>query len=323
MFPYLCGTPRANGFGSASTAEQVAQRFAAEIEGKVFVITGATGGLGKETVRVLAKHGGTVVMLGRGKERLEALTADIKKVCGDKAQIQSVSCDLASLESVREAAAEVVRAHSKVHCLINNAGVMECPPAITADGMEMQFGCNVAAHFLLAQLVMPSLERAGAPGCPARVVNVSSCRHTHVPSKTELDFAQFTSLRGYSASIAYGVSKLCNVLHARELNRRCDEAGSNVVAMAVHPGVIPTGLFRHQGFADWILSSVFARPFVKTVPQGAATQTYVATAPITDLSPGEYYADCNVSPSSALSKDMTVAGRLWTEMCRLTSWDEK
>jgi NAD(P)-dependent dehydrogenase (short-subunit alcohol dehydrogenase family) len=221
-------------------------------------------------------------------------------------------------ESVRAFAKGWLADQRALHLLLDNAGVMACPLARTAEGWEMQFATNHLGHFLLTALLVPAL-RAGAP---ARVANTSSGGHRISPVVFEdIHFER----RPYDKWAAYGQAKTANVLHAVELDRRLSPHG--VRAFGVHPGMIATELGRHltpddiaqlqtrakerssSGIASW-----------KTPQQGAATQCWAVTAPELDGRGGLYLEDCQVSgttppPGSlgaeAWALDPEAAARLW------------
>ena len=123
-----------------------------DLSGRTVIVTGANSGLGLETSAALAAHGAHVVMASRSPDRLEAAVAEVgRRHAG--ASVEPVILDLASLESIRKASAEILSAHPVVDVLIDNAGVMAIPRAETTDGFEMQFGTNHLGHFALTGLL--------------------------------------------------------------------------------------------------------------------------------------------------------------------------
>jgi NAD(P)-dependent dehydrogenase (short-subunit alcohol dehydrogenase family) len=303
-------------FDSQSTTDQVLDGI--DLGGKLAIVTGASGGLGAETARALAAHGARVTLTARDTAKAEQVAAAIRAAHpGAQLEVRALSLDRP--ESVRAFAKGWLGDHRALHGLLNNAGVMACPLARTAEGFEMQFASNHLGHFLLTALLVPAL-RAGAP---ARVVNTSSGGHRMSPVVFEdVHFER----RPYDKWAAYGQAKSANVLHAVELDRRL--AAHGVRAFAVHPGMIVTELGRHltpddiaqlqarakdrssPGLASW-----------KTPQQGAATQCWAATAPELDGRGGLYLEDCQVSgtappPGSlgaeAWALDPEAAARLWS-----------
>lgn len=294
-------------FGSSSKANDVAKHFApADAASKVAIVTGASSGLGIETTRAFASIGVSVVMACRQVNAGEQVANEIRQQYPD-AKLKVMALDLASGESIRK----FVQAYEgPIHYLINNAGVMACDLSYTKDGFEMQFGTNHMGHFLLTTLLLDKVKGSA----PARIINLSSSANRMAAS----DGIRFNDLRweqDYNRWTSYGNSKLANILFTRELQRRLNESGnSNVIAIAVHPGVIPTPLSRHLlGVAQFLLSWV-ASAFLKSPQQGAATTIYTALAP--DVVPGEFYMDCRLhkrgDPYHAHANDDAMAAKLWT-----------
>ncbi|MDX1649174.1 MAG: SDR family NAD(P)-dependent oxidoreductase [Myxococcota bacterium] len=275
--------------GPDSTAEEAAA--GVDLTGRVAVVTGASGGLGEETARVLAARGARVVMAARSRARGEDAAARIRDATPD-ARLEVQELELASPDSVRRFAARVREAHPAIHLLVNNAGVMACPLERTPEGFELQFATNHLGHFLLTAELAPAL-RAGAP---ARGVSVSSAGHRFSPVVFEdVHYRE----RPYDKWEAYGQSKTANVLFAVEADRRLGPHGVRVNAL--HPGAIVTDLGRHLTAED--RAALQARAGTgslrwKTVPQGAATTLFAATAPELEGRGGLYLEDCAVAARS-------------------------
>lgn len=279
-----------------------------DLTGRTALVTGVSAGLGVETARALTSVGARVLGaardLGKARSALDGLDVEL------------VALDLADLESVRRAAAEVLALAPELHVLVNNAGVMAPPLLRTAQGFELQLGTNHLGHFLLTRLLEPALRAAA----PSRVVNVSSRGHL----RTGMDFDDpHWRTRDYDRWKAYGQSKTANVLFAVELERRWGPAG--IHAYALHPGVIMTELSRHLSAADLAALSSGARPgggqlTLVDVPTGAATQVWAATAPELEGRGGLYLEDCAVAGPTPgdgsagyapWAVDPDAAARLW------------
>ena len=296
------GRRGASGFGYASTAEEVTAGL--DLRGKNILITGVNSGLGQENARVLAARGARI--LGCARTHDKALEAG--RHCG--AQFVPLACELSEPASVRACVAEVQRQGLRLDGIICNAGIMALPERKLQHGQELQFLTNHIGHFLLVTGLLPQLTEH------ARVVVLSSSAHNAAP-KAGIQFDDLSLERSYTPWRAYGQSKLANLLFARALARRF--AGSARTANAVHPGVIATNLMRHMNpiaRASMGLAEVIA---LKTIPQGAATQCYVAAHPATAAISGEFFADCNVARSSAAGRDLALAERLWTVTEEITS----
>jgi NAD(P)-dependent dehydrogenase (short-subunit alcohol dehydrogenase family) len=223
----------------------------------------------------------------------------------------SLPLDLASLASVRRCAVELLAAHGRIHLLVNNASVMATPFGRTEDGFELQLATNHLGHFLLTCLLAPALRAAA----PARGVNLSS--GGHMISDIDWEDPNFER-RSYEPWIAYGQSKTANVLFTVELEHRL--TGCGVHAFAVHPGMIRTDLGRHLTKADSAALKAMAKdapagggfPAFKTIPEGAATSVWAATAPELAQRGGTYLADCGISGEHApWATDPEAARRLW------------
>ena len=273
--------------------------------GKVAIVTGAGSGLGFETVRALAGKNAKVVMAVRNTAKGREAAARIKKEC-PRADVDVMELDLADLSSVRKFAQNFTKRVSRLDLLINNAGVMVPPYGKTVDGFELQFGTNHLGHFALTVLLIDMLKKVSG----SRIVTVSSGAHAF----GMLDFDDLNwEKRRYNAWQAYGDSKLANLYFTRELQRRLDEEGSGVLAVAAHPGWAATELQRHQWWVR-LLNNFFAQP----AGMGALPTLYAATAP--DVHGSEYFGPDGKGQmrgypvkvqSSKRSRDMVVASMLW------------
>ena len=290
-------------FGAATTTEEVLDGI--ELDGRHFMITGATSGLGEESSRALAAQGAVVTMLGRDEGKLDAAQARVRERVPD-ADLRRGNVDLADLASIRAFAGTYLQGGEPIDVLINNAGVMACPQSSTADGFEMQFGTNHLGHFLLTNLLLPAVLRGSEP----RVVNLSS--GAHGMADVDLDDPNFETT-DYDPWTAYGRSKTANALFTRELARQLD---GRALTFAVHPGVIETELARH--LPDGALDEYRER--MKTVEAGAATQVWAATAPEVATDTGAYLADCGLGVPGAdtlangvcdYASDAANSQRLW------------
>lgn len=306
---------KSRNFDRNATADQVLEGI--DLAGRLALVTGASSGLGAESARALAAHGAEVVMTGRDVAKTEAAAAAIRSATGNP-RVSVLELHLEVPASVRAFAKEFLARHPRLDLLLANAGVMACPLARTAEGWEMQLATNHLGHFLLTGLLAPAL-RAGAP---ARVVAVSSAGHTFSP--VVFDDLHFER-RPYDKWSAYGQSKTANILFAVELDRRL--AGRGVRAFAIHPGMIATELGRHLTPEDLAMLGARAKQrqasgqtSFKTIPQGAATQLFAATAPELEGKGGLYLEDCQISGTSACpggigcapyALDPEAASRLW------------
>lgn len=305
-----------------------------DISGKVYVVTGGNSGVGLVAAQQLVRQGGTVIVACRRMQAGEAAVTAIMKAASKQKRGQAPSqaggsavameLDLASLASVRNFAGEFTKTYDRLDVLINNAGIMATPQAKTKDGFELQFGTNHLGHFLLTQLLTPTLKTTAAAHGGARILCLSSCYHDNAQGRIGqivLDDLHFES-RPYDPWASYAQSKLANLLHARELARRLE--GTGVGAVSVHPGFVKTNLATHLGLGYW--TRLFADPFLRMQGQiepweGAQTTLFCALADSSDLKNGEYYAQYGgtmgggaggwPSQSSTAGQDMEMAKKLW------------
>lgn len=285
-----------SGFGYGTTAEQVTEGLS--LAGKTYLVTGCNSGLGQEALRVLSLRGAKVVGTARSVEKA-------KVACdGVKGETVPLACELSDPASVRACVAEVKRLGLRLDGIIANAGIMALPKLETAHGLELQFFTNHIGHFILVTGLLEQLTDEG------RVVMLSSSAHTMAP-KEGIQFDNLDGSKGYGDWKNYGQSKLANLLFAKELARRF--AGTKKTANAVHPGVIRTNLGRHMNPVANFFFGIFGPLVLKSVPQGAATEVYVATNPSLAGVSGKYFADCNVADSRADGDDAALAKRLWDE----------
>lgn len=205
-----------------------------DMSGKVAVVTGANGGLGLESARALAGAGAHVVMATRDQSRAWDAHNDIL-ADHPGASLEIVETDLGSLDSVRNAAAEIGAAHSQVDILLNNAGLMALPERRTVDGFEMQFGVNHLGHWTLTARLLPALLAADS----ARVVSVTSTAH-HLGRR--VDPTNPNREGNYTPWRAYGQSKLANYHFAIGLQREFDRRGLSASSLVAHPGLSRTNL---------------------------------------------------------------------------------
>jgi len=274
-----------SGFGHASTTHDVLK--GVKLEGKNAFVTGASGGLGAETARALAEKGARVTIACRDVGKGEGVAASIRDTTGN-AQIDVVELELAVPKSIDACAARYLERGVPLHLLINNAGVMACPLARTAEGWEMQLATNHFGHFRLTGGLLPALRK----GAPARIVNLSSAGHRFSP--VDFDDPHYQK-REYDKWNAYGQAKTANILFSVGLEKRYAKEG--IHAYAVHPGGIMTELGRHLQESD-IQELMSRRPGGKpmqwkTVEQGAATSCFAATSESLEGRGGMYLEDCH------------------------------
>jgi NAD(P)-dependent dehydrogenase (short-subunit alcohol dehydrogenase family) len=270
--------------------------------GRTAIVTGANSGLGEVTARELARVGAQVILAVRNTGKGEAAA---REMTGD---VEVRQLDLQDLASVRQFADGV----DSVDVLVNNAGIMAVPHAVTADGFESQIGTNHLGHFALTNLLLPKVTE--------RVVTVSSLMH--LMGYVSLRDLNWTS-RPYSAWLAYGQSKLANLLFTSELQRRLEATHSPVRAVAAHPGYSHTNLQGQSGhrIGDALMTTVGNR--LATDADFGARQTLYA---ISQDVPGNsfigpafgMFGPTRPGGRSPLAKRHATAGALWELSERLT-----
>ena len=281
-----------------------------DLLGRVAVVTGANSGLGFETALGLAAHGAEVVLACRDEERgADAAGRIHARLPGATVAVSRL--DLADLASVRLFAAEFFGNHVGQDILVNNAGVMALNERrTTADGFEMQFGTNHLGHFALTGLLLPALVARPA----ARVVSVSSGAHRI----GRIAFDDLQSERRYRKWMAYGQSKVANVLFTFELDRRVTAAGVPIVAAVAHPGYAATHLQADTRFAGF-------NRFAQSAAMGALPTLYAATA--TDVTGGDFFGPDGLAQqkghptrvrAARRAHDADTAARLWDVSEELT-----
>ncbi len=285
-------------------------------QGRTMIVTGANTGIGFEVAKVLAARGARVLLACRSKDKAEAAMRRIgAEIAG--ADLSLLPLDQADLASVR-AAAETAANEPRIDVLINNAGVMIPPLTRTAQGFELQFGVNHLGTFALTGLLLPKL--AESPG--SRVVITASIAH----KRGRIDFNNLDAANGYSRMDFYAQSKLANLLFMFELDRRLRAAGSQISAMACHPGVSASELMRHLP-GGTIIAPVMGM-MLNTAAQGAWPALQAATDPA--AKGGDYYGSQGIRDMRGRSGparrapqaiDTAVARRLWDVSVELTGVD--
>ena len=292
---------------------------------KVMLITGASSGIGIFSARALYHTGAHLFLPVRDMAKGEQVKRDIESSSGEgKGKIDLLTLDMESLDSVRQCAADFLSKSKQLNVLVCNAGVMGVSEGKTKDGLDVQFGVNHVAHFLLFQLLKAALLSSSTPSFNSRVVVVGSSAHRYSP-------IQFDNLnmdkQPFVTFVAYGMSKTANAYMALELDRRYGNQGLH--STVVHPGGMATSLGRHVDPAAIVamLDTEMLRS-MKTVDQGGATTVWAAVSKDWEGKGGKYLEDCSVAkpvqdPPLPLNGyhdfiyDAALAERLWAESLRI------
>ncbi|MFE1546654.1 oxidoreductase [Streptomyces sp. NPDC058718] len=280
--------------------------------GRVFVVTGATSGLGLATTRAITRRGGRVILAVRdetkGREVVEGLVSS--GAAPDLFDVRRL--DLADLDSVRAFAARLRAESPRLDVLVNNAGVMAPPRTLSAQGHELQFATNHLGHFALTGLLLDLL----AAGRDPRVVTVSSINHR----QGSLRFDDLNGERAYAPMAFYNQSKFANAVFGRELHLRLTGAGSPVRSVLAHPGYTATNLQTRdtRGLTRLVFGRIGNPLLAQSPERGALPQLYAATDP--DVEGGEFIgpdgpAELRGAPTrvrlSDAAADAGTGRRLW------------
>lgn len=264
------------------------------------VITGATRGIGRAAAVELAKRGAEVVIVGRERDRVDAVAGEAQ-AAGGGAPVRSHVANLALMADIRALAEELGERHERIDVLANNAGAMFASRKVTSEGFEQTLALNHLAPFLLTNLLLDRL--AGG-----RVVTTTSDAHTG----GRLDLDDLQSEKSYSAMRVYGTTKLCNILFTRELAKRAPQLRAN----CFHPGTVRTGFGKNEG-GIWKVLTTIGAPFFRSPERGARSLVWLATSEEGGRLTGEYVHDETVEQPSAAAQDAETARALWERSAAL------
>jgi NAD(P)-dependent dehydrogenase (short-subunit alcohol dehydrogenase family) len=272
------------------------------LKGRTVLITGGNSGIGMAAAAALASEGADVTITTRNVVKGEAAVVAIAEQTGVSVDVAIL--DLADIESVHRFATGFVRDHDDLSVLINNAGAVIGSRQTTKDGFELTFGANHLGPFLLTNLLTDLLVASA----PSRIINVGSSGHGYATNGIEFDDLMWDERR-YKQRDVYGHSKLANILHAREANRRLTDSG--VTAYAVHPGLVGTAFGTGgDSFIVGLGIRVVGR-WLRTPEEGADSVVWAALDPDIIGDAGSYFADREVARSTSHARDDDQARRLW------------
>ena len=291
---------------------------------KVFLVTGASAGIGVETGRALAATGGKVFLTVRDMQKGEAACKSFL----EPGRVELLEMDNNSLESVRKAAKTFLSKSNKLNVLVNNAGIMACPESKTEDGFESQFGVCHLAHFLLFNLLKDTMLASSDPSFNSRVINVSSSGH----SSGEVQFGNYEFQNGnYSPWVGYGQAKTANIYMSNEIENRYGSKG--IHGLSLMPGGIWTGLQKHvpaEMLEQW-KAAPETKMFMKSTEQGAATTVLAAVGKEYEGKGRLYLDDCETAEEgmkgqsgyAAYAFDREKEARLWDDSLKMVGLAEK
>jgi NAD(P)-dependent dehydrogenase (short-subunit alcohol dehydrogenase family) len=303
-------------FTRETTGAQIVDAFADQVEGRTFLITGASdGGIGGETAVTLARGApAQIFLLARSPGKVNPIIEKINKV-NSNIKVTFISIELDDFDSVRSAAKEIHAATDKIDVIINCAGIMALPEFTTnKNGIEQQFAINHLGHFLLTALIF---DKVAAAGHGARINNVTSDGYKLGTFRG--DDYNFQDGAEYNAWNGYGQSKTANILFTRSLASKLADRG--IVSLTTHPGVIPssnigrtttTDLFDNiQEIAVMNTGEPFIMGEPKTIEQGTATGLVAALDPRLASKSGSYLEDCAIQPLRDYASSAENAQQLW------------
>ena len=276
--------------------------------GKTVLITGANSGIGLVTATALAGMGARIILACRRADAAEQAVAHIQQHCPG-ARVETVALDLASLQRVRRAAAEVRERYQRIDVLINNAGLASVRREISEDGFEKTFATNHLGPFLFTHLLRSVINPDGG-----RIINVAS--QAHRMGRMHWDDLQLT--RGYWVMKAYAQSKLANILFTRALAQRLK--GTGVTVNALHPGAVSTRIWPEDTWYERAFSRAL-KLFLISPEKGARTSIWLASGAEGGRSQGGYFEACTPRTPSARATDDAAAERLWAISAALTGTD--
>mmetsp|Transcript_19001 Transcript_19001/g.21167 ORF Transcript_19001/g.21167 Transcript_19001/m.21167 type:complete len:424 (+) Transcript_19001:26-1297(+) len=274
-----------------------------DITGKVFVITGASHGIGLATAQVIADLGGHTIFACRSKEKVQPLLDDLRMKC-DNDKIEFMELDLADMASIRNFATNFLQKGINLDVLINNAAIaME--PGLTKDGFQLTLGTNYIGHFLLTSLLLENL----LAGSPSRVINIGCGIHMGA------DLVALETVREEATGMinlykAFRTSKLANAMFTKELAKR--NRDNALSAFCVNPGVASSGLLRKlPNWINWGLQKM-----LKTPEECTKTILFCALSRDVTVYSGRYFEEMRVSKYSTKLDDDTAVSQLWEASAR-------
>lgn len=276
-----------------------------DIRGKVVLVTGASSGIGLETAAGLAERGAQVSLLCRDPERGRRAQDHVRARAGQAPRL--FLADLGAQTEVRRVAQEILSSTPALHVLINNAGAYNDRRVLTPEGLETTFAVNHLAYFLLTELLLERLKASA----PARIINVASDAHRYAL----LDFQNLQGERYFYGWGQYAASKLANLLFTQALIRRLE--GTEVVAHALHPGLIGSGFAGNARGAIHLFFKLGGR-FMKSSQTGAETPIHLAVSPEVGDRSELYWKNSKPKRASRRARDPALAERLWAVSEALT-----
>ncbi|TKX21456.1 short-chain dehydrogenase-like protein 12 [Elsinoe australis] len=282
-----------------------------DLSGKVILVTGGNTGLGKESIRHFVRHNPKKVFLAaRTASKAHAAIEEIKRETPD-ARIEFLQLDLGDLNAVAKAAADFKSRSDRLDILMNNAGIMAVPFALTPQNYDIQFGTNHMGHALLTKLLLPTLLQTAESSPDVRIINLSSVGHNLAALSGGLILDPTRAANAYSFT-RYGTAKLANLLHARALRDRYPQ----LTITSCHPGEINTQLYAPQQNlwkGTWVVGWIWGQFWrvLGTVEDGVRNQLWCAVGEREEVRKGYYFTPVGRRSAGGLYTGREEAERLW------------
>ena len=290
--------------------------------GKTILVTGATAGLGKQSVTALAATSPSRIFLSGRNAASAASTISELKAKYPAVDLQFLQMDLTSLESVQAGARKVLETCTQLDTVVLNAGIMATGPGLSKDGYEVQWAANVMGHALLVKQLLPLLESTADQGRDVRVISLTSTGAQMAFGMGSHDGIGYDTLHSEQRWLGLGVpggpwaryaqSKLGNMLYAQALAKYHPK----ITSVSIHPGVIKTGLFGGMTTCARPLGFVITTLYKATpIEQGWWNQVWAATSPKSELKNGEYYepvGQIGKRPAVMKDSDGSRSDELWS-----------
>lgn len=275
------------------------------LDGKVYLVTGANSGIGKAITYDLARRKAKVFMLCRDMVKCEETRKDVVLTTKNK-YVYCRLCDVASQKSIREFVSEFKKVQNRVDGLVNNAGIMKAPRAYSPDGVEIHWATNHLGHFLLTYLLLDLLKSSA----PSRIVFLMNVDFR----KASLDLTDLNMEKHYNKSQAFSQSQLANMLLVQELAERLAPHG--VTCNAVYPGIVSgTDIKRYMGVDKSMSGRLVSKPLLsfatRSAEKGAQTVIYVLLEESLKSESGKLFSNMQEKEIEGEAKDMTLAKKLF------------
>ncbi|MDA1647859.1 MULTISPECIES: SDR family oxidoreductase [unclassified Bacillus cereus group] len=277
---------------------------------KYIVITGATSGIGLAAAKVFAERGAKLGIIARNEVKANDVMTQIENLTNGNAMVDIFFADMASQQSIRQVATEILERCPRIDILVNNAGALFQTRQLTEDGLEMTWAVNHLGPFLLTNLLLGRLKESA----PARVITTAS--HGHKMAKRGIDFGDLDAEQLYRGvkkfmggpTMRYAQSKLANILFTTELARQLE--GTGVSTYSFDPGLVATNFNQDNGLVARLTMAAM-KPFSRTPEEGAETLIWLAESTGVTNHSGCYYADKKIGKTSEAALDKDAAKRLW------------